>query len=118
MSGLVPLFYFGGLLAGGMLYPGYSHLTQLPSALGAVGAPHPLVFNASLMLTGVSLFLSALAFYGAMHALGARPLWAWSLSVSLAIPAAYFGWVGLITLPDPRHNAAFPLLLPMHAGPF
>jgi hypothetical protein len=53
-----------------------------------------------------------------MRGLGARPVWAWSLGVSLLIPAVYFGLVGLITLPDPRHNAAFPLLLPMQAAPF
>ncbi len=117
-SVLVPLFYFGGLFAGGMLYPGYNHITQLPSELGALGAPHPLVFNASLILTGVSLCLVSLAFHRALRGLGARPVWARSLGISLMIPAVYFGVVGLIALPDPRHNAAFPLLLPMHAAPF
>lgn len=115
---LVPLCYFGSLLLAGLLYPGYSHVTQLPSDLGAVGAAHPLIFNTGLILTGLALLLATPGIAHAAIVLGATRLWATSLVLALGPAGIYFVLVGVITLPDPRHNALFPLLLPLQLGPF
>lgn len=50
--------------------------------------------------------------------LGGSRLWGTLLVLALLPAAAYFVLVGLIPLPDPRHNALFPLLLPLQLGPF
>lgn len=55
---LVPIIYFGTLLVAGLLHPGYSHVSQLPSELGAVGAPYAWVFNGGLIATGLALLVA------------------------------------------------------------
>lgn len=115
---LVPLFYFGSLLLAGLFYPGYDHATQLPSELGAAGSPHPLIFNTGLVLTGLALLVTTAGIARAARFLGAARLWTASLPVVLLPAGIYFVLIGLIPLPDPRHNALFPLLLPLQLGPF
>jgi hypothetical protein len=59
-----PLFYALVVLLLGTLQPGYSHVTQLMSELGASGAPHAIVMNlAGFALTGILLIVFASAFY-------------------------------------------------------
>lgn len=115
---LAPLCYFGSMLIAGLLYPGFSHVSQLPSDLGAVGSPHPMIFNVGLVLTGLMLLLAAPALAHTVIGLGASKLFGTAIIVTLLPPAVYFPLVGLIPLPDPRHNALFPLLLPLQVGPF
>jgi hypothetical membrane protein len=115
---LVPFCYFGSLLLAGFLYPGYSHVTQLPSELGAAGAPHPLIFNAGLVLTGLALVVATPGIAHSARYLGATRLWATSLVLALLPAGIYFVLVGVISLPDPRHNALFPMVLPLQLGPF
>jgi hypothetical membrane protein len=115
---LVPVLYFANLLVAGLLYPGYSHITQVPSDLGAVGSPHPAVFNLGLLLTAIALFLAAGALARAARALGADPSLMRGIALILLIASLYFVIVASLPLPDPRHDAAFPLLLPLHLGPF
>ncbi|MDZ4258520.1 MAG: DUF998 domain-containing protein [Gemmatimonadales bacterium] len=113
-----PVVWFGALLIGGLLFPGYDHGLQLPSELGAVGAPHPAVFNAGIVVTGLLLGFGAPGLtHGALR-LGSNRVWAGALLVTILLPGVYFILVGLIPLPDPRHNALFPLLLPLQFGPF
>lgn len=114
---LTPVCYFGTLLIAGLFFPGYSHVAQLPSELGAVGAPHPLVFNVGLIITGLAFAGAGTGLGRAAIELGASRPVAAGLFFTLLAPAVYFPLVALITLPDPRHNALFPLLLPVIIGP-
>ena len=51
----MPVLYFVALFAAGAFYPDYSHIRQVASDLGAVGAPYAFapVFNVALV--GVAL---------------------------------------------------------------
>jgi hypothetical protein len=44
---VAPIIYTVGALAAGAGYPGYSHMKQFVSELGATGAPMALVMNAA-----------------------------------------------------------------------
>lgn len=114
----VPLFYFAGLAVGALGYPGYSHVRDLPSDLGALGAPHATLFNVGIGLTALTLILVALAFGRATRRVGAAAPLAWAVGLSLALPGLCFLSVAAFPLPDPRHNAVFPLALPLHFAPF
>ena len=65
LCGLVgPVIYAFVVAVLGGLYPGYSHLTQAMSELGAAGAPHSLIMNmAGLGLLGAMI----LAFAAGLH---------------------------------------------------
>ena len=41
----IPAFYYFALIVGAATYPGYSHVTNYASELGAADAPHPQLFN-------------------------------------------------------------------------
>ena len=43
---ITALYYFG-LFAGAATYPGYSHMTNYASELGAAAAPYPWLFTAA-----------------------------------------------------------------------
>lgn len=98
------LYYFG-LLAGAATYPGYSHITNYASELGAADAPYPLLFNLSIILAGASAILGALTLPAAFKDLGARRAWAVAAAVALALWGASMIMGGLFPMPDERHGA-------------
>ena len=98
------LYYFG-LLAGGATYPGYSHITNYASELGAADAPYPLLFNLSIILAGASAIIGALTLPAAFKDLGARRAWAVAAAVALALWGASMIMGGLFPMPDERHGA-------------
>ena len=51
----MPIIYFAALFIAGVLYPDYSHIRQLPSELGADGAPYEFAFAFNLALIIVGL---------------------------------------------------------------
>jgi hypothetical protein len=114
----VPICYFGTLLVAGFFHPGYSHLRQLPSELGAVGAPHPAILNGGLILTAAAFLVAGPALARATRTLGSPPGWSGALALALIAGGVYFVLMALLPLPDPRHHALFPLLLPVQLGPF
>lgn len=98
------LYYFG-LLAGAATYPGYSHITNYASELGAADAPYPLLFNLSIILAGASAIIGALTLPAAFKDLGARRAWAVAAAVALALWGASMVMGGLFPMPDERHGA-------------
>ena len=100
-----PLLYYATLFGSALLYPGYSHVTQYASELGASDAPHPMVFNIGVMLTGVATVVGAVGLRRAALDLGARAI----LTTLGAIALAAFGLAmvlgGVFPMPDPRHGA-------------
>jgi hypothetical membrane protein len=111
-----PVLYFGNLLFSALFYPGYSHLTQFASELGGPDAPHPAIFNAGAMATGVVTMLAGfgllLALTRLMGNIGMAGLT--GLAVTLfGVSSVLAGW---FPMPDERHNA-FYLGLAVYTGP-
>ena len=101
----IPLLYFFALIVGAALYPGYSHVTNYASELGAESAPYPALFNVSIMLLGVSAILAALLLPGALADIGATRAWAILAAVALALWGAAMVMGGMFPMPDERHGA-------------
>ncbi len=114
----VPVLYFGGLIAGGVAFPGFSHLTQQPSELGALGAPHPWIYNGAMAAAGIAFVLGGLGLWRAIVILGGRPTLAAISAVCATGAGSYLIAIAIFSLPDPRHYAVAPLALSIHPLPF
>jgi hypothetical membrane protein len=101
----ISALYYLGLLAGAATYPGYSHVTNYASELGAAEAPYPWLFNFSIILSGASAIVGALTFPVVFKGLGARRAWAIAAAVALALWGASMIMGGLFPMPDERHGA-------------
>ena len=101
----IPALYYFALIAGAATYPGYSHMTNYASELGAAEAPYPWLFNVSIMLVGAAAILSALLLPGALGDSGAHGLWPVLAAMALALWGASMVMGGLFPMPDDRHGA-------------
>ncbi len=100
---LVPVLYYGVLLVGGYLTPGYSHLTQYASELGMAGKPAAQLFNYGIIAAGGCAVAAALGVLIGMKSLGSNILWAILASVCLAAWGVSFIYGGLYPMPNPLH---------------
>jgi hypothetical protein len=83
------LVFVAGWLVGGALEPGYSHLDQAVSELGARSASHPLIVNAGLVVLGLSVAAVGLALVAALPSRRSSRLAAWLfVAAGLAIVVA------------------------------
>jgi hypothetical membrane protein len=103
---LVPVLYYGVLLVGGYLTPGYNHFTQYASELGMAGKPAAQLFNYGIIAAGACAIIGALGALIAMKSLGSSILWA----ILAALFTAAFG-VSLV------YGGLYPMPNPLHAGP-
>ena len=101
---ITALYYFG-LIAGAAVYPGYSHVTNYASELGAAAAPYPWLFNLSIILAGVAAIVAGLAMPGALASAGASRGWAIAAAICLALWGVAMVMGGLFPMPDERHGA-------------
>jgi hypothetical membrane protein len=87
LAGLAaPVVLTVAIVAAGDFEPGYSHVSQFVSELGAVGAAHQNVFNyAGLLATGLLTVLFALGMYLRVKPSG------WFVASSLLVGVAGFG---------------------------
>lgn len=92
---LVPLIYFGVIVAGGLMTPGYDHMTQTAAQLGAPGSPSARIFNYGLVAAGGCAVLGALGFLLGMARLSAGVIWAVLASVAVAVWGATLVFAGL-----------------------
>lgn len=104
---LVPVLYYGVLIAAGLMTPGYSHITQYASELGQAGQPAAQIFNYGVIAAGVCAIVGAIGVLFGMTGLGVNALWAVLTGVSLAAFGVSFVYGGLYPMPNP-----------LHAGPF
>jgi len=113
---MVPFIYFGIIVLSALFYPGYSHMRQVISDLGASGTPHPEIFNVGVIITGAAILIGAFGFFRALQRLGARLMLTCLTSSVLVL----FGLAGLLTgifpWPDPRHGGKY-LALVIIFGP-
>ncbi|MDP1631785.1 MAG: DUF998 domain-containing protein [Caulobacter sp.] len=105
LGALGPLILYGVIVAGGLMSPGYNHMTQQVSELGQAGAPSATVFNYGVMAAGGAMILGGLGFFLGMRKLGGGVV----MPLLAAIAIGLFGasWVlgGLHPTPDPMHQA-------------
>jgi hypothetical membrane protein len=106
-AGLVaaPILYYFGLFAGAAAYPGYDHITRYASELGAQGAPHPEIFNYSILAMGASSIVGALGLALCLRDVSGRWLWPALAGLTFAIWGASMIMGGLFPMPDERHGA-------------
>lgn len=101
---LVPIFYYVALIGGSLTYPGYSHVTQYASELGAAGAPYPGLFNYNIIAAGLAAIAGSIGLTGALHRLSERRPWAVAAGIALALWGAAMVMGGLFPMPDDRHG--------------
>ena len=65
---VAPIVYTVGALAAGAGFPGYSHMKQFVSELGATGAPTAFLMNAAFLLFGVLMAAFALGLHRSIQA--------------------------------------------------
>lgn len=102
---LGPLIYYGLIVALGFMTPGYNHMTQYISELGAPGAPMAKVFNYGLMAAGGAMILGALGLVLGLRKLGGGILMPLLAAAAVALFGASFVIGGMHPMPDPLHNA-------------
>lgn len=110
---LVPFLYVAVLYAAGGLYPNYSHIVQIPSDLGADGAPYQWIgaFNIGLILVGVFGILSGVELFRGLLKLGRGKTLAVLTSLTVISVSVNMILSGVFPLPSPYHSL-LELLLP------
>ena len=101
----IPVLYYFALFAGAATYPGYSHVTNYASELGAADAPVPALFNVSIMISGVAALTAAALLPGALGRMGGARIWA-------VLAALAFGLWGIAMV----MGGAFPMPNNLHGG--
>ena len=99
-----PVLYYFGLIAGAATYPGYSHVTRYASELGAADAPHPALFNGSIILGGISALVGSFGLASSLHNLSGRWLWAVLAAFALGCWGVSMIMGGVFPMPDNRHG--------------
>ena len=110
-----PLLYFASLAAAVMTYPGFSVIRQYASELGAKGAPHPLVLNVGVVLSGAATILGCAGLWLVLGRVNSPGVWRrWACATAAAQGAALVV-AGLFPLPNWWHyvgsSLAFPAIL-------
>ena len=101
----IPAIYYIALLAAAATYPGYSHVTNYASELGAADAPYPWLFNYSIILVGVAAMVGAVVLPKAFGDIGANRAWSLVAAISLGLWGVAMVIGGLFPMPDERHGA-------------
>jgi hypothetical membrane protein len=105
MGMAVPFVYFGTQLVAALFYPNYSFLIQAASELGSNRAVYPFIFNSGAIITGIFTLIAAAGFLSALRQLDTHPIWAWLVSIAVALNGIGSIWAGVFSLPDPRHGS-------------
>ena len=102
---MVPVFYYVGLIGGGLLWPGYSHASQYASELGSAAAPYPMFFNANAILCGLAAVVGGVGLAHALTRLSGTRGWAWAAGISIALWGVAVIVAGLFPMPHDLHGA-------------
>jgi hypothetical membrane protein len=97
---IAALLLFAGIVAVGLITPGYSHVRQTVSELGEVGSPGRIAFSVLLCLVAVCLILFASAVARTLREAGLSALPAYVVG-AMAISTA---GVGIFSFPLALHN--------------
>ncbi len=100
----IPLLYYFALLVGAATYPGYSHVRNYASELGAAEAPYPAIFNVSIMLAGIAAVGAAALLPRGLAQLGGARIWSVLAAVGLGLWGAAMVMGGLFPMPNNLHG--------------
>ena len=105
MAGIaVPVLYFANLLINSLLYPGYSHVTQYVSELGAAEAPYRTLFNAGVILTGAAGFAAGFGIFYAVRRVGGNRILGALSGLLVSLCGIAIVMAGMFPMPDNRHG--------------
>lgn len=105
LGALGPLIFYGVIVAGGLMTPGYNHMTQSIADLGQAGAPTAKMFNYGLMASGGAMIVGALGMLLGLPRLGRGFVMPGLAAIAVALFGASFVLGGLHPMPDPMHDA-------------
>lgn len=105
LGALGPLIFYGVIVAGGLMSPGYNHMTQFASELGQAGAPSAKIFNYGIMAAGGAMVIGALGLLMGLPRLGRGLLMPGLTAIAIALFGASLIIGGLHPMPDPMHEA-------------
>ena len=100
----IPLLYYFALLVGAATYPGYSHVRNYASELGAAEAPYPAIFNVSIMLAGIAAVGAAALLPRGLAQLGGARTWSVLAAVALGLWGVAMVMGGLFPMPNDLHG--------------
>jgi glucans biosynthesis protein C len=105
MAGVAaPILYFANLLINSLLYPGYSHVTQYVSELGAAEAPYAPLFNTVIILLGALGFAAGFGLFYAVRWLGGNRLLGALTGLLVSLWGIGTALAGMFPMPDERHG--------------
>lgn len=115
-----PFLYFAALFIAGLFYPDYSHVRQVASDLGAVGAPYDLanLFNVGLILTGLAGCLGAIGLFGGLMRTSSGIPLALATGLTVFAPSLTVVMSGAFPMPSPYHSNIFLLMAGIFAPLF
>ena len=102
---LAPIFYYVGLIGGGLLWPGYSHASQYASELGSAAAPYPAFFNVNAILCGVAALLGGVGLAYALGKLSGKRGWSVAAGISISLWGISVVLAGFFPMPHELHGA-------------
>lgn len=100
----IPVLYYFALLVGAATYPGYSHVRNYASELGAAEAPYPAIFNVSIMLAGIAAVGAAALLPRGLAQLGGARTWSVLAAVALGLWGVAMVMGGLFPMPNDLHG--------------
>lgn len=100
----MPLVMALAVWAAQALYPDFDPGRQYISELGAMAAPHPLVFNLGLMLTGALGIVAGAGFTHALEKAGGRRVVSAFAGLWVALTGLGLVFAGLFHFPDDMHR--------------
>ena len=100
----IPVLYYFALIVGAATYPGYSHVTNYASELGAAEAPYPAIFNVSIIAAGIAAIVAAIFLPSILREARAGRTWAILAAVALALWGVAMIMGGMFPMPDDRHG--------------
>jgi len=87
-----------------VLYPNYSHMSQIISELGMDSAPYPEVFGFMEILTGCLLIISSLGIVTSLDRVSQKKTLAKISAFCVVLFGVNYIFSGSFSLPDERHN--------------
>jgi len=100
-----PILAFVAVVIAVLAYPGFDQARQYLSDLGGPKAPHPMIFNLAILVTGLGAAAAGAGFALALLALGGARIAAGLVAASFALAGYGLVMASLYPWPDPRHLA-------------
>ncbi len=98
-----PIFALLSVLVAALAFPHFNHARQYISVLGSALAPHPIIFNAGVLIAGIGAGLAGVGFGFGLVGVGGGRVPAVITALCFALAAVGLVVSSLYHWPDPRH---------------